>query len=164
MRPLSVVVRTVCDLFAWFMVVFGVYVIVHGHLTPGGGFQGGAVVATFVTLILVAYGGEKVLSWINTHMLDALETSGLLIFLGAGFLGISSAFFYNILANSGGFLGSSVPAGANSGVLNSSGTIALMNVAVGMEVVGGISLIIIFMFIGIRIFEEVGKEERGYDR
>jgi len=108
MKPLSVVVRTVCDFFAWFMVVFGVYVIVHGHLTPGGGFQGGAVVATFVTLLLVAYGGEKVLSWIKVHLLDSLETSGLLIFLGAGFLGISSAFFYNVLAKSGGLFGSSV--------------------------------------------------------
>jgi len=164
MKPLSVVVRTVCDFFAWFMVVFGVYVIVHGHLTPGGGFQGGAVVATFVTLLLVAYGGEKVLSWIKVHLLDSLETSGLLIFLGAGFLGISSAFFYNVLAKSGGLFGSSVPIGSNPGVLNSSGTIALMNIAVGMEVVGGISLIIIFMFMGIRLFEEVGKEERGYDR
>ena len=56
MKPLSVVVRTGCDLFAWFMVIFGAYVIIHGDVTPGGGFQGGAVVATFLAFLLVAYG------------------------------------------------------------------------------------------------------------
>ena len=46
MKPMSVIVRTVCNVFTWFLMVFGAYVIIHGHLTPGGGFQGGAVVAT----------------------------------------------------------------------------------------------------------------------
>ena len=58
MNPLSVIARTVCNLFAWFLAVFGLYVIVHGHLTPGGGFQGGAVVATFMAFLLVAHGGS----------------------------------------------------------------------------------------------------------
>lgn len=41
MNPLSVVVRTICDIFAWFLGIFGAYVIIHGHISPGGGFQGG---------------------------------------------------------------------------------------------------------------------------
>jgi multisubunit Na+/H+ antiporter MnhB subunit len=40
------IVRTTADLFFPFCLVFGLYVVVHGHLTPGGGFQGGAVMAT----------------------------------------------------------------------------------------------------------------------
>ena len=59
MNPLSVVVRTICDIFAWFMGIFGAYIIIHGHLTPGGGFQGGAVVATMAAFLLVAYGGKR---------------------------------------------------------------------------------------------------------
>ena len=41
------IVRTTADLFFPFCLVFGLYVVVHGHLTPGGGFQGGAVVGGY---------------------------------------------------------------------------------------------------------------------
>ena len=65
MKPLSVVVTSVCDFFAWFMIVFGVYVINNGHNTPGGGFQGGAITATFLSLTLVAYGGKRFWTWVR---------------------------------------------------------------------------------------------------
>ena len=77
MRPLSVIVRTVCNAFAWFVAVFGVYVIVHGHLSPGGGFQGGAVVATFMALLLVSHGATKCLGWVRTNFFYAFEHVGL---------------------------------------------------------------------------------------
>lgn len=41
MNPLSVVVRTICDIFAWFMGIFGAYIIIHGHLTPAGASRAG---------------------------------------------------------------------------------------------------------------------------
>lgn len=164
MKPLSVVVRTVCDVFAWFLVVFGAYVIIHGHLTPGGGFQGGAVVATFLALLLVAHGGKKVLDWASKKLFEGLETTGLLVFIGAGFLGISTSFFFNVLAGKGGLFGATVPLGANDGILQSSGTIALMNLAVGFEVVGGLSIILLAMFAGIRLLDNLSGEERGHDR
>ena len=59
MKPLSIIVTSIGDLFAWFMIVFGVYVINNGHNTPGGGFQGGAIVATFLSFMLVAYGSKR---------------------------------------------------------------------------------------------------------
>lgn len=162
MNPLSVVVRTICNVFAWFMIVFGTYVIVHGHLSPGGGFQGGAVVATFMALLLVAHGGKRFLDWVREGLFSAAESIGLLIFLGAGLLGMSTTFFYNFLAKSGGLFGSPVPLGSNPGVLNSAGTVALMNLAVGLEVVAGLSFIIIYMFKGIRI--ELDEEDEGHGR
>ncbi|HXK89253.1 MAG TPA: MnhB domain-containing protein [Thermosynergistes sp.] len=162
MNPLSVIVRTVCNVFAWFMVIFGAYVIVHGHLSPGGGFQGGAVVATFIAFLLVAHGGKRLLGWVKEGLFSAAESTGLLIFLGAGLFGISTTFFYNFLAKKGGLFGSVVPLGSNPGVLNSSGTIALMNLAVGLEVVAGLSFIIVYMFKGIRI--ELEGEEENHDR
>ncbi len=164
MKPLSVVVRTVCDAFAWFLVVFGAYVIIHGHLTPGGGFQGGAVVATFLALLLVAHGGKRVLGWVRKKLFEGLEATGLLVFISAGFLGISTTFLYNYLAGRGGLFGSTVPVGANDGILNSSGTIALMNIAVGFEVVGGLSIILLAMFAGIRALDHMNGEEHGHDR
>jgi multicomponent Na+:H+ antiporter subunit B len=75
---------------------------------------------------------------------------------------MSTTFFYNFLAKSGGLFGSPVPLGSNPGVLNSAGTVALMNLAVGLEVVAGLSFIIIYMFKGIRI--ELDEEDEGHGR
>ncbi len=158
MRPLSIVVRTICNIFAWFVAIFGAYVILHGHLTPGGGFQGGAIVATFIALLLVAHGGKSFLGWVKKEIFSSFEGAGLVAFICVGFLGLSTTFLYNFLALKGGLFGSAVPIGPNAGVLNSSGTIALANIAVGLEVVGGLSAILIFMFLGMRYVSEGGKE------
>ncbi len=160
MKPLSVVVRTGCDMFAWFLVVFGAYVIIHGDVTPGGGFQGGAIVATFVALLLVAHGGEKVLGWIKLDIYNGFLTTGLLLFLLLAFSGMGNAFLYNFLA---------VPeavaqAGGAHGIIPPSGTIALMDIAVGLEVAGGLTLIIMYMFKGSNMtnISEIGGET-GHD-
>jgi multicomponent Na+:H+ antiporter subunit B len=42
----------------------------------------------------------------------------------------------------------------NSGFLNTAGTIPIMNIAVGLEVLGGLSIIIVYMTRGIRMLEE----------
>jgi len=164
MNPLSVVARTVCNLFAWFLAVFGIYVIIHGHLTPGGGFQGGAVVATFMAFLLVAHGGKKMQSWVKKDIFTLMECGGLTLFISAGLLGMSNTFFYNFLAKAGGLFGSAVPIGPNPGALNTSGTIALMNLSVGLEVVGGLSMILLYMFSGAHPEESLGREEAGHDR
>ena len=166
-HPLSCIVRTICNAFAWFVVVFGVYIIVHGHLTPGGGFQGGAVVATFMALLLVSHGATKCLGWVRTRFFYLMEHEGLLTFIAAGFLGIGVTFFYNVLALRGGLFGSAVALGPNSGALNTAGTIALMNCAVGIEVVGGLSMILLYMVQGVLHVDKPtlrGKEEAGHDR
>ena len=164
MNPLSVVVRTVCDLFAWFMIVFGVNVLVHGYVTPGGGFQGGAIIATFIAFLLVAYGGRRVASRVNDRLFDLFEEVGLLVFFILAFLGLPVTFFFNFLAKSGGLFGNVVPIGPNAGALNTSGTIALMNLSVGLEVVGGLSMILLYMFSGAHPEEPFGREEAGHDR
>ena len=157
MNPLSVVVRTVCDLFAWFMIVFGVNVLLHGYVTPGGGFQGGAIIATFIAFLLVAYGGRRVASRVNDRLFDLFEEVGLLVFFILAFLGLPVTFFFNFLAkplaeSAGGFI---------PGV----GTVALMSVAVGLEVTGALSLIILTMHRGFRMFWGVDLEPAtGQDR
>jgi len=157
MNPLSIVVRTVCDLFAWFMIVFGVNVLVHGYMTPGGGFQGGAITATFMAFLLVAYGGRKVLGWAKNALYDLFEEIGLLAFLLLALWGFPNSFFYNSFVKP--FVGGEVM------IVPECGTIALMSIAVGLEVVGALSLIILTMFRGIRMFQGSSLEmEIGHDR
>ena len=147
---MSIIVRTITRLVYGLALVFGFYVIMHGHLTPGGGFQGGAVVASAFALLLVAFGAAGIKGRLNHHLLQTLEEIGALAFLGLGFVGIGTAFFYNLIANSGPFLGASVPVGPNAGVFNAGGTLPLMNWAVGLKVMTGIAAVVIAMLIGAR--------------
>ena len=117
---MSKIVRTGANLLYPFILIFGLYVIMHGHLTPGGGFQGGAVVATGVALVIVAYSFEEVTSMIKKVGMKARESIGLLIFIGAGIgaLAVGAPFFSNFLAHSGLLFGQSIPSGPNPGDLN----------------------------------------------
>jgi len=147
---MSIIVRTITRLVYGLALVFGFYVIMHGHLTPGGGFQGGAVVASAFALLLVAFGAAGIKGRLNQHLLQTLEEIGALAFLALGFVGIGTAFFYNLLANSGSLFGGSVPIGPNAGVFNAGGTLPLMNWAVGLKVMTGIAAVVIAMLIGAR--------------
>ncbi|UCF10037.1 MAG: hypothetical protein JSW65_08255 [Candidatus Bipolaricaulota bacterium] len=149
-NQMSVIVRTITRITYGLTIVFGFYVIMHGHLTPGGGFQGGAVVASAFALLLVAFGTAGLKGKLNHHLLQTLEEVGALAFLGLAFAGIGTAFFANLLANSGAVFGGAVPAGPNAGVLNSGGTLPFMNWAVGLKVMTGIASILIAMLIGLR--------------
>jgi len=149
-QGMSVIVRTVTRFVYGLVLVFGFYVIMHGHLTPGGGFQGGAVVASAFALLLVAFGAAGVKGRLDKHLLQTLEEIGALAFLGLAFAGVGTVFFYNLLANSGSLFGASVALGPNAGVLNTGGLVPLMNWAVGLKVMTGIACIVIVMLVGAR--------------
>ncbi len=134
---MSVVVRTITRILLPISLVFGGYVIMHGHLTPGGGFQGGAVAASGLALVLVAFGAERLAG--KKGLLSVLESLGGVAFAALGFLGLGVTFFANILAGSGGLFGHPVPYGPNPGDLNTAGTLPLMNWAVGFKVLAGLS-------------------------
>ncbi|MEM4598632.1 MAG: MnhB domain-containing protein, partial [Candidatus Diapherotrites archaeon] len=129
------------------IMTFGLYVIAHGHLTPGGGFQGGAIIATAFALLFVSF-GQKAINSIRDDILVALECIALVGFIGLAFLGLTNTFFFNFLANSGLLFGKSVPFGPNSGIFNSAGVIPLMNFFVGLEVCCGLTLILLSILKG----------------
>lgn len=151
---MSKIVRTVTNVLYSFILIFGFYIIMHGHLTPGGGFQGGAVVASGIALVLIAYGYNTVKNWIRKSNLSYLESVGALAFIGIAFLGIGATFFYNFLANAGGLFGDATVIGINPGNLNTSGVLPLMNWAVGLKVLAGLGSIILLMAYGIGGDEE----------
>jgi len=138
---MSVVVCTVARILVPVILVFGGYVILHGHLTPGGGFQGGAVAASAVALVLVAFGASEVKKL--KAPFSVLEDLSGIAFVVLAFLGIWYTFFFNVLAGSGGLFGSPVPPGPNAGILNTGGTVPLMNWAVGLKVLGGLGAVMV---------------------
>jgi len=145
-------VRTTANVFYPFCLIFGLYVVVHGHLSPGGGFQGGAVMATGAALLIVAHNYKDITSRIRKNAMKICETAGLLMFITAGLsaLATGGAFLNNWMAHNGGLFSTPVAYGANPGVLTSAGLIPLLNIAVGIEVLGGLTVILLYMLSGVK--------------
>lgn len=105
----------------------GLDVVVHGHVTPGGGFQGGVVLATGAHLLYVG-GRYPALRRVTPELVYELgEAFGAAGFAGLGVAGIavSGAFLANLLPN------------GSFGQLFSAGSVPLLNVVVGIEVASG---------------------------
>lgn len=141
---MSKIVRSTSEFLIPFIFIFGLYMIMHGHLTPGGGFQGGAVFASGMALLVVAFGSHKLEKKSKPYVLSMLESTGALAFIGLAFGGIAVGFFYNFLVGSSIF-GHIPSSGPNRGDMWTGGTIPLMNLAVGLKVIAGLSLIVLVM-------------------
>lgn len=134
-RPRDVVtsdaVRTAGSALAPVLLLFGLWVIAFGYVTPGGGFQGG-VVASGGALLLWLAGSYRTLQELSpTPLVDAAEGLGAASYVGVGLLGVAagSAFLYN-----------AIPLGT-AGTLASGGTIAALNWVAGIEVAAAFVLI-----------------------
>jgi multicomponent Na+:H+ antiporter subunit B len=144
---MSVIVKTVVAVLLVPVMMYGFYVIVHGHLTPGGGFPGGAIIATMVTMFLVAYGKDISRKLAGREgLFAAAESVGLLLFGLVALIGLSFTFFSNFMANSATYLGTTIPFGPNPGYLLSGGIVPIMNIAVGLEVAAALTGIVVLMF------------------
>jgi energy-converting hydrogenase B subunit I len=139
---LSKIVRTVANQLILFILIFGLYVIAHGHLTPGGGFQGGAVVVSGVVMLLVAFNAKELKKSLRERVLSIMESTGGLVFVVLAFAGLGTVFFYNFLVGSPIFGDIPIP-GPNPGNLWTGGFIPLMNFAVGLKVVAGLSAVVL---------------------
>ena len=139
---LSKIVRTVANQLILFIIVFGLYVIAHGHITPGGGFQGGAVIVSGVVMLLVAFSSQELKKSLRERVLSIMESTGALIFAILAFAGIGTAFFYNFLVGTPIF--GRIPAtGPGPGDIWTGGVIPLMNFAVGLKVIAGLSAVVL---------------------
>jgi multisubunit Na+/H+ antiporter MnhB subunit len=134
MKGMTPIVKKVTQLVVGLIFLYGIYIITHGHLTPGGGFAGGAIIAGAFILLVLAYGSDVLKLRKREEGSSVVESTGILIFLAlaiaALFIG-TRIFFTNYL-----------PKGI-IGKLVSAGTIPLYNIAVGIEV--GAALFTIFL-------------------
>jgi multicomponent Na+:H+ antiporter subunit B len=111
------------------ILTFGAYVIVNGHLSAGGGFQGGAIVASGVMLMLLARPGAE----LNVALLSVVESFAGVIYVFIGILGL-------VLA--GGFLDPRFLPRGEFGAFFSAGAIPLISALLGVKVGAELSVII----------------------
>lgn len=113
-------------------VLVGLYVISHGQLSPGGGFQGGVVIATGWHLLYVAGRYAALRRAVPPTALEVVESLGAAAFVAVGVAGllVGGAFLVNVL-----------PVGS-LGALASGGMVPLLNTAVGIEVAGAVVLLL----------------------
>jgi len=121
--PPSLILNKGARLVLPLIILFGVYVFLHGHLSPGGGFQGGVIIASGMLLFYIAEphkaASHKVISWIES-------TAGL-SFIGLGLVGLmfgSKIFLANDYASDWG----------DVGMLVSAGLLPLIYIAIGFKV------------------------------
>jgi len=124
---MSLIVKTVTRLVTGFIVLFGINIVLYGHLTPGGGFAGGVILAAGLILVLLAFGKEQTLKIVSHGMAVAWDCSGAFAFLAIAGLGyLAGGFFLNFLAPGEPYR------------LTSAGTMPLINAAIGAKVAGGL--------------------------
>lgn len=116
----SLVVRTGSRILFPLILLFGAYIFVHGHLTPGGGFQGGAVIASAFLLQYLSYRSYR----IDRQKFSMVESISGSVFVVVGLLGLAIGGYF--LSN---FLDKGVPYS-----LFSAGVIPVLYVAIGLKV------------------------------
>jgi multicomponent Na+:H+ antiporter subunit B len=127
-QPASPVLYTGCRLLFPLILVFGSYIFIHGHLSPGGGFQGGAIIASGFLLVYLGC-RERRISRVASNLAESL---GGLLFVVIGLLG---------LAFGGYFLLNFLPKGT-ANTLFSAGIIPIIYIAIGFKVGSELSSII----------------------
>lgn len=141
MKGMTVIVKKTTQLIAGMVFLYGIYVIIHGHLTPGGGFAGGVILAGSFILLILAFGSDFIKLTKEEAGSTLYENLAILavIFLAiTGLLIGTRIFFLNWL-----------PKGT-LGELVSAGIIPLYNIFVGIEVASSILTI----FLALVIFKE----------
>lgn len=141
MDGLTVIVKKVSQLMCGLIFMYGIYIITHGHLTPGGGFAGGVILAGSFILLILAFGSKVVKLRKEETMTTITESMALLMVIILATVGIwlgSMHFFNNYL-----------PKG-EMGQLISAGIIPIYNILIGIEVTAAILTI----FLALVIFKE----------
>ena len=140
MTGMTIIVKTVSSWVKVLIVLFGIYIILFGHLTPGGGFAGGVILASSYVLLMLAFGGESVQKDLPLSLDSKLDCLGAFMFALIAILGLvfSGVFFVNFL-----YQEKYLPSKPLR--LISAGNIPLSNIAIGLKVGASLFLVIFLL-------------------
>lgn len=144
-KGMSIIVKTITRLTVGLILLYGIYIVLHGHVSPGGGFAGGVIIALSFIHLMLAFGKETALKKLSEVAASILESLGALMFLAIALLGILGGyFFFNFFVSKG-----------EPFHLFSAGIIPLCNIAISLKVGAGLFAI----FVAIVLFKGLGRQE-----
>lgn len=144
-QGMSLIVKTVTRYTVGLIFLYGVYIVLHGHLSPGGGFSGGVIIALSFIHLMLAFGKEKALSKLPRNVVIFLGGFGVLMFWSIALLGFMGGTFFLNLFNKG-----------EPYRLFSAGMIPLCNVAICFNVGAGLFAI----FVALVTFQLSARSEK----
>ncbi len=121
LSPTSELLETGSKILFPLIILFGIYVFINGHLTPGGGFQGGAIIASAIALLILGNPNIE----INHKLIGMIESISGLSYVIIGIVGIIIA---------GGFLDNRILDLGKFGTLISAGAIPIIYIFLGLKV------------------------------
>lgn len=141
----STIIMATVRVVAPFVMTFGLFVTLHGADSPGGGFQGGVVLASVLIMIAFAYGTAPTRDWIDPNAIGALIGGGVLLFaaIGLGALALGGNFLEYL---------------AYGGSTTSKYAIELVELGIGMTVVGIVTSIFFILSRGFDVAVEEGGD------
>ncbi len=141
MSGMTIIVKTIAGWVKVLIFLFGVYIVLFGQLTPGGGFAGGVILASSYVLLMLAFGRQYAERNLSLFVASKLDCAGALLFALIAVFGlvIGGSFFVDFLYQH------YLPGAAFH--LVSAGTIPLSNIAIGLKV--GTSLFLVILSLSI---------------
>lgn len=126
-KGMSLIVKTITRLTVGLILLYGIYIVTHGHVSPGGGFAGGVIVALSFVHLMLAYGKDVALSKMSKSATSFFESTGAILFLTIALLGLTGGYFFlNFISKGQPFR------------LFSAGIIPLCNLAISLKVGAGL--------------------------
>ena len=138
-KGMTIIVKTISSWVKVLIFLFGIYIILFGHLTPGGGFAGGVILASSYLLLMLAFGRELVQKDLPLALDSKLDCLGAFMFALIAILGLvfGGVFFLNFIYQK------YLP--GQPFHLISAGTIPLSNIAIGLKVGASLFLVIFLL-------------------
>ncbi|MDI6641201.1 MAG: MnhB domain-containing protein [Elusimicrobiota bacterium] len=149
-QGMTIIVKTITRYTVGLILLYGIYIVLHGHLTPGGGFAGGVIVALSFIHLMLAFGKETALKKMSEKLSSVLESLGAIMFVTIAIIGlaVSGFLFFN-------FLTGQKPNIESFFNLFSSGIIPLCNIAICLKVGAGLFGI----FVALVFFKLTTKDD-----
>ena len=141
-KGMTLIVKTITRLTVGLILLFGIYIVLHGHVSPGGGFAGGVIIALSFIHLMLAFGKEVVLKKLPQSFTSFFEGFGAVMFLTIALLGLFGGYFFLNFLNKG-----------EPFSLFSAGIIPLCNIAICLKVGAGLFAIFLAM-----VFLKINKE------
>ncbi len=142
---MSLIVKTITRLTVGLILLYGIYIVSHGHVSPGGGFAGGVIIALSFVHLMLAYGKETAFKRLPRAATSFFEGLGALMFLAIALLGFTGGYFFlNFISKGEPFR------------LFSAGIIPLCNVAISLKVGAGLFAI----FVALTLMKVMTEKEK----